>query len=430
VRILPTTIAGTHAVAFALLLAAAPLRAQTTPPDAWGLARGGDLTHRGVGSGADSTPRPAGNATASPANPAALADGEGWAATLTPLRLTLGLTPITGRDLVRAGDGVLTRARREAWLRRLDGGVQTGVGEAIVGPLALRRGSWAVELATTAVGRTRLPADAVELLLFGNAGRSGTPRDFRLTDSALDGAAFTSIGVARGTRLTERLAMGVRGHATIGHGVLTTRDAGSVLSGDDATADVRLPTITSTGFAPGFGVGLDLGATWRGGGGTTGVVLRNAATTFAWSDDDLRLREGETLVEGEGVSSDFDARPVSEAPAALRALLRRLRPARRLEIEHVRPLTQGVHLRFVLRARVERGISPAAPDARLVGMSWDVSERLALAAHTGAVEGDLRLGAGARIRFGGWALSGAWALDRGDDREGSTLALTLGWSPR
>jgi len=130
------------------------------------------------------------------------------------------------------------------------------------------------------------------------------------------------------------------------------------------------------------------------------------------------------------VDSDFDARPVREAPPTLRALVRRLRPARRIEMQHVRVVSARVHLRLSVTERLERGLALGSPDSRLVGVEWKSSRSLALAAHTGAVEGDWRMGSALRVARGAWALSAAWLLNRGDDRRGSTVALSVTWSSR
>jgi hypothetical protein len=404
-----------------LAACAAPGSAQVAGGDAFSLAAGGDLAAPTAESVAGS-----------PSNPAGLARGEGWAFSLSPVRLDLSLGPVTGRDIARAGDGVLSRERRESWLRRVGDGPQRGGIDASVGPVSLRRGQVALDIATSFVGRSILPSDAVELLLFGNAGRDGDAGDFRLGGSALDGAVWTRVGLAFGARPDEAaqpgLAIGVRVHATVGHAALVTRDAGSVIEGDDATAAMLLPSISTAGgeTAPGFGVGFDVGVTWRGAGGVTGVSLHDAVNSFTWSDSALRYRAGETLIEGEGVETDFEARPVSEAPASLRALARRLRPARRIEIEYVRRASEALVMRLTVRERLETGLAPGRPNARLIGVEWDAGRRLDLAAHGGVVERRARLGAGARVGFGRWTLSAAWSIDRGDGRDGSTVGVSVG----
>ncbi len=385
------------------------------------MAAGGELSLAGTAASA-----------ATPPNPAALAGATGWAFSLSPARLDLSLGPVTGRDIVRAGDGVLSRARREAWLDRIGTGLQRGGVDAGLGPISVRRGSVALDVATSVFGRSRLPADAVELLLFGNAGRDGQPGDFALAGSALDGAVWTRVGVAFGARpdpaAQPRLSVGVRLHATIGHALVVTRDAGSVIVGNDATASLLLPTIATGGGEafPGFGVGVDVGFTWRSAGGVTGLALENAASSFGWSDSALRYRAGETLIEGEGVETDFDARPVSEAPPTLRALARRLRPARRIDVEHVRGVTDAVRLRVSVRERIERGLAPGRPDARLVGVEWKARRWLELAGHGGVVDGRGRLGTGVRIALGAWLVSAGWSIDRGDGLTGSAMALSVG----
>ncbi|HKK92009.1 MAG TPA: hypothetical protein VJ925_01205 [Longimicrobiales bacterium] len=402
-------------------LATTPRAAAGQLADAFADAAGGDLPLSVAG---DST-------TGFPANPAGLSDGSGWEFLFTPVRIGVALGPITGRDIARVGGDVLSRETRETWLTQVGTGTQRGRVTAGLGPIALRRGPVEIRASTTVVGSVRLPADAVELLLFGNAGRDGSPGDFRLTDSALDGAIFSNVGVAWGGRpasdVVPELTVGGRIHATIGHGLVVTRDAGSLIDGDQATADLKLPTISASGngVAPGFGVGMDLGLAWRGVGSTTGVTLFNAVRTFTWASSDLRYRAGETLIEGAGVETDFEARPVSEAPPTLRALARRLRPTRRVEIEHVRAVGERLHLRLVFREPLERGLSPGASDARLIGAEWDLTSVVDIAGHVGVVDGRPRLGSGLRAGFGAWSVAAAWLVDRGDDRDGSSVSLSL-----
>jgi hypothetical protein len=400
-------------VAIALLFALAPpVSAQLPPADAFAIGAGGDVGAAEVGM---------------PSNPAALAGARGWAGALLPLHLALGLGPITGRDLAGAGDGSVSRRTRERWLARVGAEGQRGRIEGAVTPVALRRGTVALQVTSSLVGRTRLPRDAVELLLFGNAGLGGSAADLRLDGSALDGALFTTASLAWGTALTPQLSLGVRGHATIGHGVLVTRDDGSVLDGGSAGGALRLPTLSSVGTAPGWGFGLDVGVGWKGGRSTTGVALVNAASTFRWAASELRFREGETLLEGEGVETDFEARPAEDAPPALRALLGRLTPATRIEAEHIREVGAGARVRFAVRERLERGVSPGRPDVILVGVERDGVGPLDLAAHAGSSDGAFRLGAGLRAGIGAWSLGGAWILERGGPRDGSTYALSLSW---
>ncbi len=389
--------------------------------DAWASAAGGDFP----------APVATGVPTGFPLNPAGLTGGTGWEFLLTPARVGLSLGPITGRDIARVGGDVLSRGTREEWLARVGSGNQRGRARADIGPIAVRRGPVEIRASTTVVGTVRLPADAVELLLFGNAGLDGDPGDFRLTDSALDGAVFSTVGVAWGLRpapdVVPELTVGTRLHATIGHGLVVTRDAGSLIVGDEATADLRLPTISTSGegLAPGFGMGMDVGVGWLGAGGSTGVSLINAVRTFAWSDADLRYRAGETLIEGAGVETDFGARPISDAPPTLRALARRLRPTRRIEFEHVRPVGERLHLRLTIREALERGLSPGPPDARLIGAEWRVGTAMDVAGHVGVVEGRPRVGSGLRVGFGAWSGAVAWLVDRGGGRTGSMISLSL-----
>lgn len=403
------------ATTLALVALAAPTTAQLPPADAWAIGAGGDLGIAQVGV---------------PSNPAALADASGWAGTLLPLHLGLGLGPITGRDLATAGDGSVSRARREEWLARVGEGGQQGRLDGVITPVAVRRGPVALQITTSVVGSTRLPPDAVELLLFGNAGRTGEAADLRLDGSALDGAAFSTASLAWGVSVTPRLALGVRGHATVGHGVLVTRDGGSVLDGESAGGDLRLPTLSSVGAAPGWGLGIDVGIRWRGARSVTGVALHNAASTFRWANSDLRFRPGQTLLEGNGVDTDFESRPATAGPAALRALVGRSAPAARLEVEHVREVGSAVRLRVAARERLERGVAPGRPDVALVGVERDGIGPVDIAAHAGTSGGALRVGGGIRTRGRTWSLGGAWLLERGGSRDGSTYGLSLSWRTR
>jgi len=259
-------------------------------------------------------------------NPANLGaeDSPRWSATALAIEFRNGLDPVSLGDVARWEGRDVPRNVRTRWLddvRSEDS--EAGAAGLDVTLAAYSRGRIAVQVSTRAFGTVALNTDAVELLLFGNAGLTGEPRDFRLSGSAGHGFVVTTGSVAYGRPLTTIeggvLHVGGTLSFSIGHTLGLARDNGSGLTSDPTELDLRFPLLHSAGGAdaPGHGIGVDLGALWTRGPLSIGATLRNAVTTFAWDLDDFVLRPGSAFFDPDRTTTDFGERPGREAPPVL-----------------------------------------------------------------------------------------------------------------
>jgi hypothetical protein len=296
------------------LIVPIPAAGQIASADAGALALGGP------------SPTLARGFAAIAANPANLGaeDSPRWSATALAVEVRNGLDPISLGDVARWEGRDVPRNVRTRWLddvRREDS--EAGAVGVDLTLLAYSRGPIAVQLSTRAFGGVALNEDAVELLLFGNAGLTGEPRDFRLSGSAGDGFLVSTASVAYGRPLAVVdggvLHAGATLSFSVGHALWLARDNGSGLTGDPTELDLRFPflRVASGAGAPGRGFGVDVGALWTRGPLAVGATLRNALTTFAWDLDDFVLSPGTAYFDPDRNTTDFDERPGREAPPVL-----------------------------------------------------------------------------------------------------------------
>ena len=223
--------------------------------------------------------------TAIATNPAALAHRPGFSLSLGPVSAESGLDPITLADLADYSGEVVPASVRNSWLDLIaaEGG-QAGRVDLGVTALAMTLGDFGFQFSVLGSADLLLNADGAELLLFGNAGRTGQPRDFELGGSRIDGFLVSTAAVGWGFRATPRLSLGVTGKFHTGHGFIVARDGGSTVSSDPVEVSLRFPTLAtledSDGVDGGNGFGLDVGARYVHGWWTFGATVRNLVNTF------------------------------------------------------------------------------------------------------------------------------------------------------
>ena len=190
--------------------------------------------------------------------------------------------------------------------------------------LALSAGPIGLQVTTVGEVDVALGPEAVELALFGNAGRPGTTRDMMLTGTSADGWAATTAAVALGIPLSvapgQSLALGATFKYTVGHLVAAARDNGSLIRANPPGIDLRFPTIAPDTLTAnnGTGVGLDIGLAWEGSILTVSAAVQNVFNTFQWILDDLAYYPVDILFEADTTATVVDAIPVSGAPVTLR----------------------------------------------------------------------------------------------------------------
>lgn len=182
-----------------------------------------------------------------------------------------------------------------------------------LGPFAIAIGS-----SGTAVGR--LSADALELLLFGNAGESGTGKDFNLQGSS--GVAWwtSDVALSYGHAITipaldwigMKFAAGATVHYTIAHSFARIDDRGTQLTTDPLAASVGAELVNTTDAWSGSGWSVDLGTAMKWGPWSVGLAARNLLRNMAWDPNGTELTLYRASADFDSTSSVKETRPFAE----------------------------------------------------------------------------------------------------------------------
>lgn len=408
----------------ALLTNTLPAAAQLPSPSAAALALGGSHT-AGARGGSAVAWNPAGLGLESPS----------WSVLILPVRAGAGIAPITIGDVAQYEGAFLTDDIKLGWLERArDAGGERGDAVGDVTWLAASMGRFGLHLSSSVRVRSQLSPDAVELLLFGNAGLTGEPRTLTLDDSRLDGAATSTAAVAMAFPLREtperRAAIGITVKYTVGHALVTGRDAGSSVQADPLELRLDFPVIRSdTSFGDarkGAGFGIDLGGAWQSERWSFGVALRNVVSTFEWNAEEMFYIPGEVFLGGESSGAEFEERPLAEAPADVRELLG--------EMEYAPSLSLGAALRhselWSLSADVRHtfadDLTLQPRTAAGFGAEYRRWSSLPLRAGLSVDEDALRPSAGLGLGRGAFQMDAAVAFDAFGESTGWTGMLTIG----
>jgi hypothetical protein len=300
------------------------------------------------------------------ANPAGLAmpGSPGFAFTLLPVHGQGGITPFPYREVAAAQGGPLPDGVREQWFRDIvaNGGEQ-GYLDADVTYLALVAGPIGVQLSTTARAEAALSPDAMELLLYGNAGRTGTPRAFDIAGSTVHGTVLSTAAVSWATSVVRgedrHLAIGVTTKYVVGNALVQGHDDGSTIGADPRTGQYRLVLVqsdTSSVLGSGRGVGVDVGAAWEAGKWAGGLSVENVVNTFRWDPSKFVVRTYSGTFTPDETTTAERVEPLEAAPEALRAEIAdaRFAPAIAAGLA-VHPIAR-VHLEAEVRYALRDGI--------------------------------------------------------------------------
>ena len=274
-------------------------------------------------------------------NPAGLGmpDSPGASFTVMPFNFTAGLTPITPADLAEYEGELIPRSVRIDWLDAItEAGGERGALGAEVTYLALSVGSFAFSASSSMRGRVNMAPDVAEVFFFGNAGLTGEPRDYTLEGSSFDMAGTTTLAASTAVPLSltlgplpdQHFAVGATLKYTVGNFLALAQEGRSTLSTDPLAVDVRFPMIhtafpdsTEEDRSPldvlnnGGGFGVDVGAAWRGGMFSAGLVIKDLINTFEWDLGALQYREGTAAWDTDTSSVRFDTASIDAAPEEL-----------------------------------------------------------------------------------------------------------------
>ena len=232
-----------------------------------------------------------------------------------------GLDPISLGDFAPYSGKQLPATQRETWLQAVaNEGGENGRVDGGITPLAVSMGRFAIQIAASVAGSTKLSPDAFEAVLFGNAGRTGTSKDLDLAGSAFRVGAFTTAAASYGISFGESFSLGVTGKYIVGNALGIAEDQGSTSTQNAVT--VNFPMIYShpdSDVVIGNGIGADVGMAFKSGRMTVGATVQSAFNNFKWDESKLRSKSGTALFNGTDNDADFDDQPYTSAPASLRA---------------------------------------------------------------------------------------------------------------
>ena len=260
-------------------------------------------------------------------NPAGLALGQPklFAISLFSASVNSGINPIKFSDIKAHENKLIPVSTRESWLQQIGTGRETGGTSGGFSIAALSIKNFGAQVGLIGGGEVNLNQDAAEALLFGNAGRTGSARDFNFRGSNANGSLFgvgaMSYAVPLGTNSPDRqFAIGVTAKYIRGIAAARAADHGSTTTAE--RINVEFPAIytdsTHVGNAGG-GFGVDLGLSLVRSGTTYSVTARNVVNTFAWNTTAFTSRPGGFTFDGTTNDSDFDEQPYSNAPSTMRA---------------------------------------------------------------------------------------------------------------
>ncbi len=286
--------------------------------------------------------------------------------TLLPIAGAADVGPIGLSDLAQYGGVELPSAIRENWLTRIErnGGQRGQLGGGVT-YLAVSARRFAFQLSTAADGEVNLAPGAVEALLYGNVGRTGSARELRMEGSKLSAAVTTTAAVsyARAIDFVQgRLSVGVTGKYIIGNALVHGEDRGSRIAAGGSSVDVSFPIVlandaSSTFGNHGSGMAFDIGAAWEAGPMSGGVVLQNIASTFAWNASDFSYRPIEAFYGTDTSYSSTDVSlPLDSAPAEVQAWVteQRFRPT--LAVGGAIHVSRKLTLSADARGQLKRGM--------------------------------------------------------------------------
>lgn len=201
-------------------------------------------------------------------------------------------------------------------------------GRGDIGEIGLSVGPVALTLGTVGSMQADLPHDAVEVLLYGNAGQDGNGTDtLGFTDGQFTSWAASRAGASIGIPIGHHLSVGITGKYVAGHGIVAGRDGEARLTPDTTT--IRFPVIIlvdENNPVQNTGWGIDLGAAWRSEEGRLRVSFAayDVSNTFKFDPTKGRATTGAAYISVDSSSSDFDDVDLADASDSVKAAARRI----------------------------------------------------------------------------------------------------------
>jgi hypothetical protein len=365
----------------------------------------------------------------------------GFTLALFPIQMAQSLDPLTFSDFVDYEGVVVPASVKEDWLQQIAAARgQIGSGTLEVTAFSFSWNNFGLQLSSVASGKANLNDAAAELLLFGNAGRTGEPGNFDLQGSGLNGYAVTTLGISAGFPIARRWAPGVEQGLSIGatlkqswgHVLAFAEDAGTLVQSEPLGIDVKFPVIhpnTDGGdWSRGSGIGLDVGVAWERGPWAAAAVVQNLFHTFEWDLGELVYRPGEAVFDEDTNESDFDERPATEAPSSLQDKVRDLTFKPVVVLGGAYDAFEKLTVTAEFRQRAGDGLDTSPKTHLGVGMEYRPTPSIPLRAGLAAITDGFQLGGGFGLILGPVHLGFAAMYQTGDVGDGvaGTFGLSFG----
>lgn len=372
-------------------------------------------------------------------NPAGLGmPGAGFSLSFVPVTVRQGLGPVTLADLAAQEGTVVSNAVKEQWLDAIaEQGTQSGTVGAEVTPAALTIGRFGFQLTTLVGGNMAVSPDIAEVILYGNAGRSGAPADLSLSGSTLEAFAVTTAGFSLGLPIPSEkgaMAVGATLKYSLGHVLAVGQEQGGALQADPIKVNVNFPMVTfddeSDDAVVGSGVGLDVGFQMQRDRLRFGAAVHNLLNTFAWDDAKLVFRAGTASLEQGSNETDFDRKPYASAPAALRTAVDEMTFDPALSVGVAYDLQPDFTLAADVRNRFGDGMSLSPKLHAGLGAEYRGLGALHLRGGAALVTDGFLLSGGAGLQLGPVTLGLAGGLQTGEIESTNIVHFSLGFGAR
>jgi hypothetical protein len=249
--------------------------------------------------------------------------------TILSVRGIAGLDPVTASDLAAYQGDVVPSSVRQEWLNRITAeGNESGTAGTELTLMAAHALRFGVQISTQIHGTADMAPGGAQLLLFGNAGRTGDAETLSLDGSSFDLAATSTVAIGYAQPIFRTadsgLSLGATVKYTLGNVLVTGMDAGSQLTADPLELDVRFPLVQTdtivdiAHFNNGRGWGVDLGLAYQSVDWVASASVKNVVNTFEWDASKLLFRAGTATVDADSTETDFDARSFDSAPGPLK----------------------------------------------------------------------------------------------------------------
>lgn len=371
-------------------------------------------------------------------NPAALGmpGGPRRSATIMSLRGFAGLDPIGLGDISEyAGESVSTEVR-ESWLQRITAaGGEEGAAGLDATLFAIQEGRFGLHVSTGGHVEANLAPGAAELVLFGNAGRTGEASDISLSGSSMDAVLATAVAVAYAQPIIQSeeraVSVGATVKYTMGHILISAFDVEGEATADPLAIDVDFPIVQSgERMVPitdrrGSGWGMDVGLAWQERSFQAGLTVRDLFSTFEWNRSLLVYRPGTISVTEDERATDFAVRPIEEAPEGVRGRAETFQPSPTVAAGVAYSPSSDWVIAADVRQRL--GDEPRAdPPFQLgAGAEYRPLSWLPLRAGAALVTEGYHLSTGAGLQFASLGLDVAIARQQTDVGSGTLASLTF-----